>query len=341
MKHKSVMVTGASGFIGGHIARRLAEEGCTVFAVYRRELPPAHLEVLKAKGGVLVQADLSDEPSLGENDDFAAALAGSDGVVHAAAKTGDWGREREFIRSNLDPTRRLFEAARAAGCRSFVYISSIAVHGFGDHVGTTEEGPYYPHINPYQRTKKLAEEFVLKRNSKEIKTTAIRPGNVYGPGDATTMFPIFDAMERGLMGYLGSGETLTCPVYIDDLADAVIRALESEKSRGEAFNIVSGEKVTWKDLLETSAELLGLPAPGVHLSPFVSKCAAGMLSAVFHAFFIKRAPPLTFYRVHQLINNYDFSKEKAKELLGYSPKTGLHTGLERTVEDYLRSRSPA
>jgi nucleoside-diphosphate-sugar epimerase len=341
MKHKSVMVTGASGFIGGHIARRLAEEGCTVFALYRRKIPPVHLEELEERGGVLVQADLSDGPALRENKDFTAALAGSDGIVHAAAKTGDWGREKEFVRSNFDPTRRLFEAARAAGSRSFVYISSVAVHGFGNHRDTAEDGPYYPYINPYQLTKKRAEEFVLEQNTEEMKTTAVRPGNAYGPGDTTTMFPIFDAMERGLMGYLGSGETLTCPVYIDDLADAVIRALESEKSGGEAFNIVSDEKVTWKDLLETSAQLLGIPAPKVHLSPFVSKCAAGILSAVFHAFFIRHAPPITFYRVHQLINNYDFSNEKAKRLLGYSPKTGLRTGLQRTVEDYLKRRSPA
>jgi 2-alkyl-3-oxoalkanoate reductase len=339
MEHKTVMVTGASGFIGGRVTGILTELGCKVFAVYRREKVPAHLLDLQEKGGILIRADLSDAAAPAGNENIITALSRCDGVIHAAAKTGDWGGNKEFMQSNFEPTLRLLEASRAAGCRSFVYISSIAVHGFGDHVDTTEEGPYYPHINPYQRTKKLAEEFVLEHDSEEIKTTAIRPGNAYGPGDTTTMFPIFDAMERGLMGYLGSGRTLTCPVYIDDLADGIIRALESERSGGEAFNIAGSEKVTWEQLLETSAELLGVPPPRIHLSPFVSKCAAGLLSAVFKLLFIKQAPPITFYRVHQLIHNYDFSSEKAKRLLGYSPKTGLREGLERTVEDYFRRKS--
>ena len=331
---KSVLVTGASGFIGTHIVRKLAEEGFRVTAVYRRPEKP---EVLHREEGLFpdfVRADITD-PSY----DLTELCDGHEYLVHAAAKTGDWGSTESFRKINVDATANLLEAAKETGVGKFLYVSSIAVHGFGNHISTPEEGPYYPLITPYQRTKLEAEALVLAADSSGFSTTAIRPGNVYGPGDTTTFFPIFDALRRGIMGYLGSGKTLTCPVFVMDLVDALLLALVRKESRGEVFNIVSDDIITWTELLEESSRLLEVKPPGIRLSPAMAKAGASVLSTIFKVLCIPGAPPLTRYRVEQLLNNYHFTADKAKKVLGYAPAVDYKTGLRITVDDYL-SRQP-
>jgi nucleoside-diphosphate-sugar epimerase len=332
-RYDPVLVTGASGFIGGHIVNALIEQGRRVYAVYRRPTPPDHLKESETKGARLLRADLSKPgPELEE------ALALSEAVIHAAARTGDWGSMKKFMRSNYEPTLRLLDSARRAGCSKFVFVSSLAAAGFGEHVNSTEEGPHYELFNPYQKSKKMAEDAVRQADSPDMATTAVRPGNVYGPGDTTTFFPIFDAMERRLMGYLGKGDTLTCPVYIDDLAAGIILALDSDASHGEVFNLVGSDKATWQDILEYSAKELGIKPPRVKVPRWLALFLAAVLTGVFKAFFIPKAPPITFYRVHQLTNHYHFSNAKAKKVLGWEPKTRYRTGFKKTAADYLEEK---
>ena len=193
-----VLVTGASGFIGGWIARALHERGNSVRAVYRREAAPPGLRELEEAGAETLRLDLTSRSGAAE------AARGMDAVVHAAARTGDWGEPRHFREQNYELTARVLEAAAGSGARTFVYIGSIAVHGFGVHRGTTEAGPYYPHVHPYQVTKKMAEDLVLSRNGAGLKSCVIRPGIVYGPGDTTTFYPLLDAQRRGVRGRSGA-----------------------------------------------------------------------------------------------------------------------------------------
>ncbi len=284
-------------------------------------------------GVKLIRSDLRNP-----TDELVSALGDVEAVIHAAARTGDWGSLKLFLRQNYEPTVRLFGESRKAGCRKFVYVSSLAVHGFGEHRNSTEEGPYYPLINPYQTTKKRAEEYILKESegagSHSMAAAVIRPGNVYGPGDTTTFFPIFRAMEKGLMGYLGKGDTLTCPVYIDDLVNGTLLALEEDDANGDIFNLVSDDKATWRDILEYSAKELGIRPPRIRIPRRLALGLAGLLTGIYKAFFIPLAPPITFYRVHQLTSNYHFSNSKAKEVLGYEPQTRYKTGFKQTVADY-------
>jgi nucleoside-diphosphate-sugar epimerase len=276
---------------------------------------------------------------LSQPGEIEAAVRGIGSIVHAAALVNDWGRLEDFQAINVDLTARLSESARKEGCRVFVYISSVAVHGFGPHVYSCEEGPYYPLFNPYQLTKKMAEELVLSQSDEGFRTCSIRPGNVCGPGDTTTFYPIFSALEKGVMGYLGGGHTLTCPVYIDDLVKAIVLALEKEQSNAEAFNITGGEEVTWHQLLTHVASLLGVRAPRISLPARLAYSVAGLLSTGYRLLGIRSSPPITRYRVAQLINDYHFSIDKARSLLGYVPRVGWQDGMRRTVAAYQEDAS--
>lgn len=324
-----VLVTGASGFIGSHIVKTLIDAGFGVRAVYRREHPPYSLTSIGSDHLSLIRMDISDPRS-----DLDQPCAGVDSVVHAAAKAGDWGSPDAFHKINVNATEMLVRAAERQGVRKFVYVSSIAVHGFGNHRGTTEEGPYFPLISPYQRTKLEAEKIVLDRCSSFFSVTVLRPGNVYGPGDTTTFFPIFEAMQKGIMGYLGNGNTLTSIIYVSDLVDAIHSSLVRNEAHGEVFNILSDDTLTWKILLEIAAKYLKVNPPRIHLSRGFSKILAAFFSGLYSLFGIRSFPPITRYRVDQLTNDYHFSNFKAKDLLGFNPRVDVYQGMERTISDF-------
>jgi nucleoside-diphosphate-sugar epimerase len=336
MKDKNVqriLVTGASGFVGGVLARHMIEAGYSVRAAYRRAQPPGHLLALADQGAELARGDLelaSDRRRL---------LAGCEAVIHCAALASDWGPYELFRRLNLDVTMGLLADAEAAGCRSFVFISSGAVAGFGRHVFSDETGPYYPLFSAYARTKLAAEEEVLARNKEGFKTTAIRPTNVYGPADTTTYYRIFDALERGMMSYVAGGRALNALIYVEDLAAAVQAALERPESGGQAFTISGGELVTWRELLEYMAGLLSVPAPRQDVPLALAYTAAYAVSGFYRLFLPRMEPPLTRYRIAHVANDYHFSIEKARLLLDFRPDTLWLEGLRRTAEAYRRDKA--
>jgi len=333
----AVLVTGASGFVGGVVARHLLTAGYSVRAAYRRAQPPPHLQALAAAGAEtgseIVRGDL-ERP-----EDRRRLLAGCDAVIHSAALASDWGPYALFRRLNQELTVALVEDAEAAGCTSFVFISSGSVAGFGRHVFSDETGPYYPLFSNYARTKLAAEQAVLARNTEAFKTTAIRPTNVYGPGDTTTYYRIFDALERGLMGTVAGGRALNALIYVEDLARAVRAALERPESGGEVFTVSGGELVTWRELLDYMAGLLGVPAPRRNVPLPLAYAAAYTVSGLYRLFLPRKVPPFTRYRIAHVANDYHFSIEKSRRLLGFCPRVLWPEGLRRTAEAYRRDKA--
>jgi nucleoside-diphosphate-sugar epimerase len=322
-----ILVTGASGFIGGWTARILAQRGYAVRAQYRRSVIPRHLEEIRGKGVELARGDLTDREGLPR------LLHGVHGVIHCAAMARDWGYEKDFLLHNLEVTRYLVEEARRAGCGVFVFLSSLSVHGFGDHRQSTEEGPFYPHVSGYQRSKRAAEEVVLRSGGPGFRVTVLRSGNAFGPGDTTTFYRLFDAQRRGVRGTVRGNRALTSPVYVEDLVEAVALALETEAAGGQVFNITSGEEVTWTEMMAYSAELLGVH-PWFELPILPAWIAAYLFNGIYRLFRIKAEPVVFPYRVAHIARDYNFSIEKARTLLGYRPNIDWRTGLARTVAAY-------
>jgi len=329
---RKILVTGASGFIGTHLTAALAARGYEVRAVYRRAEAPAALSALASRGVELFKADLSDGARVRE------AVSGVDAIIHVAALASDWGPFEPFRESNYDATVSLIAAARGAGVKRFVYFSSAVVAGFGNHVDTTEEGPCYRLKYPYQITKQMTEEYVLAQDCKGFRTIAIRPCNVYGPGDYMSTYQMYEAIMTGVFGYIGSGEAYTCPIFIDDLCSGVIASLEHEELGGEAIILTDGQKVPWKDYVEVMFRAVGSTKRPTSLPVPLAYAAAGVMTSFAKLFRFRKAPPLTLYRVEQGSQNYHFSNEKARRLLGFEPKTFYREGLEITARAFLAER---
>jgi len=329
---RRLLVTGASGFIGGWIARGLHERGYRVRALYRRERPPERLAELAAAGAELIRVDLTSEAEV------RSAVSAQEAVVHAAGLVSDWGPAELFHRLNVEATERLLSEARAAGCRVFLYIGSAAVHGFGPHHRSTEQGPYYPPVSAYQASKRQAEEAVLAADGPGMRTVVLRPADVYGPGDTNIFYRMLADQEKGIRATLGGGRRLTSVVYIEDLVRVVVLALEREEAAGEVFNITSGERVSWGELMGYTSSLLGVH-PWFELPLPLAWVLAGLLTGGYRLFRIRRDPPLTLYRWAHLAYDFDFSIEKARRLLGYEPQVDWREGLRRTVAAYREDRA--
>jgi nucleoside-diphosphate-sugar epimerase len=326
---RRILVTGSSGFIGGWTAQILAERGYTVRAQYRRSRIPTHLEEVQRRGVELQRRDLTVLAEVRH------LLQDVEAVIHCAALARDWGYEEDFFLHNVEVTKHLVEEARRAGCRVFVFLSSLSVYGFGDHRQSTEEGPFYPYVSGYQRSKKAAEEVVLRAAAPGFRVTVLRSGNAYGPGDTTTFYRLLAAQERGVRGTVSGNRALTSPVYVEDLVEAVILALENEAAAGQVFNITSGEEVTWAEMMQHCAELLGV-RPWFELPISLAWIAAYLFNGIYRLFRIKAEPVVFPYRIAHIARDYNFSIEKARRILGYRPKTDWRTGLSRTVDAYRR-----
>ncbi len=326
-KKGKVLVTGASGFIGSGIAGHFCEQGFSVRAQYRRAQPPEYLTKLEKRGVELVRADLT------EPEQIESILTGISGVVHAAAIAFDWGPKKLFDDINYTASVHLLDRAKAQGIHRFLFISSLAVHGFGAHKNSTEEGPYYSYDSEYQRSKKKAEDYVINSNSGEMQTVVIRPGNVYGPGDTTTFYPLFDAVEAGKVPLVGGGKYLTCPIHISDLMNAVYSAYISDIS-GQIFNITAGEDITWKDVFSLSAETLGVSPPNRNIPEWLALFASWVVERIYTLFPVLKTPAITRYRVKQVANDYHFDISKAKQMLDYKPKVLFKDGIGETAVAY-------
>ncbi|NLZ64787.1 MAG: NAD-dependent epimerase/dehydratase family protein, partial [Clostridiales bacterium] len=254
-------------------------------------------------------------------------------VIHAAGRVSDWGSYESFYEINVDATKKLMNLAKDAGVKNFLFISSIDIHGFFGHVEETEDGTYYPSKCFYPKTKRIAEDMVRAFNSEEMKTVCIRPCTVYGPGDTTVQGPIMDAILKGQMGFIGKGQFLISRVYITDLVQGLCRALEFGTG-GDAYNIVSGEKINWLEWVEAISKELGVKTPKLFTPYWVAMLAASFLEGIYKLFRIKNGPILTKMRIQHAGHDFYFLPTKAQKELGFEPQMPWREGVKLMVAEY-------
>ncbi|HEY3358978.1 MAG TPA: NAD-dependent epimerase/dehydratase family protein [Polyangia bacterium] len=316
-----VLVTGAAGFIGSHLCEELGRAGHAVRGLDRAgaAAPP---------GVELVTGDVT------RGADCRVALAGCEAVCHLAARVGDFGPAGEYLRVNVGGTATLLDAARAAGARRFVLVSSLAVHHYRGLRDADETAPRDGRLNAYCRSKVLAEDVVTQR-ARGLEWVLVRPGVFpFGPRDRTTFVHLARALERGAAGYVGGGAALVTTAYVENLAHGLRLALEHPAAAGEAFVLGDPEPVTWRDLFARFARALGVAPPWLSVPLAAAYPLAAGLEAAWTLAGARAAPPLTRYRVLLAARDCSFSSAKAARLLGYAPRVGLDEAVRRTVAWY-------
>jgi nucleoside-diphosphate-sugar epimerase len=280
-----VAVTGASGFIGTALCARLRDDGDDVIAV-------------DVAGNPDRRADVADPSSV------IAALAGADAVVHAAAIVSERGRMEDFVRVNVRGTRNVLDAA---GDRRVVVIASVAGWGYEFARDLREDSPPRQCGIPYMDTKGATETLALRRGA-----TVIRPGDVYGPGSTQWVVRPLEMMRRRQFFLPAPGDGLMTLIYVDDLVDAIVRALKEPAAAGRAYTVWDGEPVTAREYFQRLGPVRTLPAPLLK----VAATALGMGPAAL-SFVSRRAT---------------YPNARAREELGWRPLTDLDVGMARTLE---------
>lgn len=327
------LVTGATGFLGSHIAERLIERGDSVRALVR---PTSNTSFLESLGGVeFVEGDVTDARSLGT------AVAGVDVIYHAAAMVSDWAPWRDFQSVTINGTRNMIKAAVAAGVPRLLHVSSDAVYRYQDlRHGVTEDSAMETRFGPldyYRRSKTAAEKIARRFQAKgNIAVSIVRPALILGERDTSTMPGVIAFLRSSAKSYVGNGRNVLPVVYSGDVASLCILAATRDEAIGETYNAVNPEHVTQRDLFVSTAELLGIEPP-TRAIPFrvVYALAAGMEIAA-RARGWEHRPDLTRFSTNMFGIDYIESASKAMRDLGWQPQVTMREAVRRSVE-YARS----
>jgi nucleoside-diphosphate-sugar epimerase len=318
-----VLVTGATGFTGGHLARALAAGGRDVRALVR---DPARAADLRASGVDLVAGDLRDPAAL------AAATSGVEVVYHIAAIYRQAAVSgATYLAINATAVRQLIEAAAAAGVRRVVHCSTVGVHGDVEHPPANEEAPLKPG-DVYQATKLEGERLAREAGQRlGIEVAIARPSGIYGPGDRR-LLKLFRGIARRRFPLLGSGEIYYHLTYIDDLVEGFRLCGEHPAAAHRTYILAGGEVTTLNGLVRLIAQVAGVPPPTFHLPVWPFWIAGALCEAVCAPFGIE--PPLYRRRVDFYTKSRAFDITRARTEIGYAPRVGLRDGIVRTLDWY-------
>jgi nucleoside-diphosphate-sugar epimerase len=307
-----VLVTGATGFIGSQVVGSLRAAGRPVRCTYRRSSDRGWLDGVEVEW---VEADLRRPDAL------QAAVRGASAVIHVAGVTRV-PRPELFRRVNAEGTARLGEAAAEHGVRRFVYVSSLAARG-----PDGAEGP----VSDYGSSKREGEER-LRGMADRLDVVVLRPAGVYGPRDRD-LLPLFRAAARGWLVAPAGGPVLQ-PIYVEDVARAVLRALDSDPGFGP-FPLAEATVYDWPSIAEGMGAALGRHVRLVTL-PTAAFVAVGG-AAEFASRAVRRAPPLDRRRARDVAQyRWTCDPGPSEEALAWRARVALPEGLRRSVEWYVR-----
>ncbi len=320
------LVTGATGFLGGALARRLATDGWQVTGLGRNAQAGAAL----AHAGVrFLAADLRHQ------DAIIAACAGQDLVFHAGAAVATWGRYADFHATNVGGTEAVIEGCRRHGVHRLVHVSTPSIYfGFQDRLDVREDAPLPEHQpNAYAATKLLAETRIAAAHQAGLPVVTLRPRALFGPGDPTIFPRVIKAMQQGRLRIVGTGENVQDLSYIDNIVDGLIAAgLTGAHVLGKVYNLTNGEPVRVWDKLRLLCTRLSLPFPHRRVPFRVAFAAASAMEALYTRLPALGEPPFTRYTVSLLACNMTLSLAAAQTDLDYRPRVTVDEGIERFVE---------
>ncbi len=324
---KKALVTGGGGFVGKAIVKRLLELGIETRVIGRHRYPE-----VEAAGAECFVGDISQPQAICE------AIKGVDIVFHVAALAGIWGPWKNYFVTNVIGTERVIESCRAAKVAMLVYTSTPSVVFNGKDIEGGDERLDYAEksLCHYATSKIIAEKMVLGANSSYLRTCAIRPHLIWGPGDPHLLPRLLASGKKKQLKKVGNGANLVDISYIDNVAHAHILAAKNLAGQatagGKAYFISQGTPVNlWAWINELFAKM-AVPQVQSTLSETFAYVLGGAFELLYGVSRIKNEPRMTRFLAEQLAKSHYFSITNAQNDLGYVPIVSTEEGLSRTVQ---------
>lgn len=318
-----VLVTGASGLLGREVAAQLVRRGYDVTTFQRR---PSGVDGVTDHCG-----SLTDDAAVKD------AVRGAEAVIHLAAKVSFTGRPAEFDEVNVQGTRRLLLAARQAGVRDLVSVSSPSVANSGAAIaglGAEPADPEHAH-GDYSRTKAQAELLALAADAPDFRVAAVRPHVVWGPGDTQLVERVLARAARHRLPLLDAGAALIDTTFVDNAAAAIVAALERiSHIHGRALVVTNGEPRPVGELIAGICAAGGVPAPSWSVPGRLARIAGSAVERVWLGLGKQDEPPMTKFLAEQLSTAHWFDQRETRKLLDWAPAVSIDEGLERLAVHY-------
>ena len=334
---RNVLVTGASGFVGLELAKRLLAQGCAVRGLCRRRRPD-----LEKLGMEMVYADLADAAAV------RSACQGQDTVFHVAAKVGIWGNYRDFHKANVEGTQAIINGCRDFGVKKLVYTSTPSVVFNGQDIsGQDETLPYGTAIPcPYPASKLIAEKAVLAAHDLppgHLKTVALRPHLIWGKGDPNLVPRVLERARAGKLRIVGSGRNRVDLTHVQNVVDAHLAAeiaLDRAKNNpgGKAYFISNDEPVILWDWINELLENHGVAPIRKTISLPAAHGLGRAMEGIWAAFRLKGEPPMTRFVASELAKDHWFDISAAKRDLGYVPRIRMKEGMAELLGEASAAR---
>lgn len=326
MSKQNILVTGAGGFIGSFLCRRLTENG---YAIKALAFPEENVKHLEAMGVEISVGDLTKFESIKGIAD------GVDIVYHLAGRVTDWGPKKVFYASILDATKNIL-AESVDKVSRFVYISSFCACGMGRHFkGMKEEDPVYKTGVPYGDAKLDAEGIVKAYNKdKGLTYTIIRPANVIGPGSIWVK-DVIERLKKSAVPFIDHGQYSASLLYVENLVDGLILAGTKDAAKNNLYFFRDDWDVTWEQYLTDLGSIIG-KKPSINIPFRLAWIAADISEKIYAPFHIR--PPATRAAVAIMGRNLDVDNTKAKTELGWKTRISYEEAM-KTIEAWVRTEN--
>jgi 2-alkyl-3-oxoalkanoate reductase len=326
-----VLVTGATGVVGGAAVRALLAQGHTVVTAQRGELS----NDLRELGAEQSRVDIRDQDALMR------ALQGCDAVVHAAAKVdviGPWG---DYFDINVTGTRSVVAAAQACGVHRFVYVSSPSVAHAGRPLIGADAAPADPQNarSHYSRSKGIAETEVLAADRDDFRVLVLRPHLVWGPRDTQLTARIVQRARAGRLFLIGTGGALIDTTYIDNAGEALAAAVNRvahADAHGRSFVVSNGEPRTVAEMLTRIARSAGAGDPKATVPFVIARAGGSVVSGLWQRTGRPGEPPMTAFVAEQLATAHWFDQSRVRSVLQWSPRISIDDGFAQLAAWYSR-----